>query len=267
MQEKTFTLIGMSGAGKTALSQRLVMDGFFHYSIDSEIAYTHLKESIRQSVVQNIKKQSPLFKTLMEKFAIKFDISLTFDDLEIITMFVIPQQENGKINLGEFRRNQSLYREAEKLATKGFVSRAKIAFQNYHVKGFINDATGSICEIALGDEEIIDMLKHNSTVIYLKTSSQHRQMLSERSKKAVKPILYNPQFLMENLQSYYGNQTFDDMFEIDPEFFIDLFPKLLEFRVKSYDEFVQKTNGKAIDVSEFYNVHNVRDFLEVVNAH
>ncbi len=151
MKDKTFTLVGMSGAGKTTLAQKLSGEGFFHYSIDYEIAHTYLKDKIKESVVNKIKKQSSIFYTLIDKFAIKLELSLTFDDLEIITMFVIPQNENGKIVFGEFLCNQELYRQAEILATQEFSVRAKIAFENYRVCGFINDATGSVCEISLGN--------------------------------------------------------------------------------------------------------------------
>ncbi len=71
---------------------------------------------------------------------------------------------------------------------------------------------------------------------------------------------------MENLRAYYGMRSFDDTFEIDPQFFIDIFPKLLEFRRESYKEFVQKTNGKIIDVSLLHNIHSAKEFLDIVHS-
>jgi hypothetical protein len=40
----------------------------------------------------------------------------------------------------------------------------------------------------------------------------------------------------------------------------------LEFRSRAYKEFVQKTNGKVIDVSLLHNTHSAREFLDVVNS-
>jgi hypothetical protein len=262
---KIFTLVGMSGSGKTALSHKLSADGLFHYSIDYEIAHTHLKEKIKQSVISKITTQSPFFKELIEKFAIKVDLSLTFDDLEVMTMFVIPMKENGKINYGEFLNHQNLYRAAELQATQEFWQRAKTAFANYEISGFINDTTGSICEISLNNKPLLDLIKNHSTVVCLKTTTEHQNMLIERAKTAIKPILYNYDFLLKYLTEYYHFQNFTHDFEIDKEFFLWLFPKLLEYRKKSYTEFVEKTNAKTIDVYSVAKIKNTKDFIELIN--
>jgi shikimate kinase len=266
LQEKTkiFTLIGMSGSGKTALSHKLSADGLFHYSIDYEIAHTHLKDKIKQSVISKINNQSQFFRELIEKFAIKIDLSLTFDDLEVITMFVIPTKENGKVNFGEFLSNQNLYRTAELQATQEFWQRAKTAFENYEISGFVNDTTGSVCEISLNNKPLLDLIKNRSTVVYLKTTQEHQTMLVERAKTAIKPILYNYDFLLKHLTEYYNSQNFTTNFEIDKEFFFWLFPKLLEYRKKSYTEFVEKTDGKIIDVSNLAKIKNTKDFIELI---
>lgn len=261
---KTFTLVGMSGSGKTSLSQKLSSDGFFHYSIDYEIAHTHLKTKTKDRVIAQIKRQSELFKNLIEKFAIKVDLSLTFDDLEIITMFVIPQQENGKILLEEFLHNQELYCQAEIKATMEFANRATIAFENYHCEGFINDATGSICEVALENSELLKIIKEQSQVIHLQTTKKHQKLLIDRSTSAVKPILYNKNFLFQNLQEYYNIKTILPSFEIDKQFFLDVFPRLLEFRVQSYQEFIAKTNGISIDATKIEKVQDSQQFINLV---
>lgn len=264
VKSKTFTLVGMSGVGKTSISQKLSAEGFFHYSIDYEIAHTHLKERIKECVVSKIKKQSPLFESLIEKFAINLEISLTFDDLEIITMFVIPQEENGKIILSKFLKNQNLYKDAEMHATQAFTHKAKLAFENYHMSGFINDATGSICEVALSNNALLEQIRDCSTVIYLKATDEHQNMLIERSKDKVKPILYNYNFLIQNLKNYYAISKVDDNFAIDKDFFLWVFPNLLEYRRKSYQEFIDKTKGIVVDINKLAKVRDSKDFLELI---
>lgn len=267
LQEKTkiFTIVGMSGSGKTALSHKLSANGFFHYSIDYEIAHTHLKEKIKTSIIEKIKTESPFFNDLINKFAIKVDLSLTFDDLAVITMFVIPIEDNGKINLQKFLHNQDLYRKAELQATQEFHKRAQIAFTNYRAMGFINDTTGSICEIALNNDEILYDLKNYSTVIYIKTGSEHKNLLIERAKTHIKPILYNYDFLIAMLKEYYSISNINNFFEIDQEFFLWVFPKLLEYREKTYKEFIEKTDGIMIDVEKIANVKNAEDFLSLLH--
>ncbi len=264
--ENIITLVGMSGCGKTSLSQKLAMENFFHYSIDYEIAHTHLREKIRQSVIEKIKTQSIFFKELYEKFAIKLDLSLTFDDLEVIATFVIPMNENGKIPLGIFLEHQELYKKAELLATMEFFPKAKIAFKNYGILGFINDTTGSICEIVLENDELIDILKNRTKVVYLQTDESHKQMLISRSREKVKPILYNRKFLMENLREYYNSESFLPEFEIEKEFFLWLFPRLVDFRQKNYEELIQRTNGIKIDVSILNKVNNANDLMNLIYA-
>ncbi len=261
-----FTFVGMSGCGKTTLSQKLASEGFFHYSVDYEIAHTYLREKIRKSVIEKITNQSPYFKNLYEKFAVKLELSLTFDDLEVITMFVIPTNESGKIPLGNFLEHQNIYKQAELLATKECFSKAKIAFENYGISGFINDSTGSICEVALENNELIELLKTQTKVVYLQTNEGHKETLISRSKEKVKPILYNYKFLMESLEIYYKKKEFSDDFEIDQEFFFWIFPRLLELRKQNYEELVQKTNGTTIDASAFWNIKNAQDFTNLIHA-
>lgn len=262
-EKKIFILVGMSGSGKTTLAQKLSKDGAFHYSVDYEIAHTHLKEKIKQSIIEKISNQSKIFQDLYEKHLIKLDLSLTFDDLSVITSFVIPENSNGKILLKEFLKNQEFYKKAEIKATMEFESRAQIAFQNYHSKSFIVDTTGSICQVALSNENLLNSIKSNSTVVFFKTTNEHKNILIDRSKTTIKPILYDVDFLFENLRIFYNTQNFTEDFEIDKEFFLWIFPVLLEYRSNLYNEFVRKTNGVIVDVSIIESIQSYKDFLEI----
>lgn len=263
MQHNTVTLIGMSGCGKTYLAQKLAASGFFHYSVDYEIAHI-LRGKILESVISKIKEQSPLFKNLHEKFAIKTDLSLVFDDLEIITTFVIPLDENGTVKYGKFSEHQNLYKQAEKLAMEMFSERAQNAIGVYGKQGFICDATGSICEVASENQKLISDLKNKSTVVYIKTGAEHLETLAMRAKTAIKPLLYNPEFLQSNLQEYYRTSSIGIDFEIDKSFFLWVFPRLLEFRSKSYEKLVEQTGGIMIDSSSIQNICDGKDFLDII---
>ena len=257
---RRITFIGMSGCGKTFLSQHLANNyGFFHYSVDWEIT-TILYPQILQSVIEKIKDQSPFFKSLHEKFAIKTELSLTFDDLSAITSFVIPLDDNGKVAYHKFLHNQNLYKAAELQATKHFFSHARQAINLYKMQGAICDATGSVCEVALEDDEIIRDLKEQTTVVYLQTDETHQEMLVERSKNAIKPILYNENFLIKNLQEYYNTKNITQDFEIDRGFFLWVFPNLLKYRQECYAELVRQTNGIILNAEKF-DVENIENLL------
>ena len=263
-KRKTFTFVGFSGCGKTTLSQKLSNDGFFHYSIDYEIANL-LKNPIKQTVIENISLESKLFQDLHSKFAVKLDLSLNFDDLELVTMFAIPMNQSKKINYKHFTANQDCYKNAEYRATQDFYNKAQIAFKNYQISGFINDTTGSICQVALNDTKLLNLIKENTTVIFFQTDDSHLEILKERAKNKIKPILYDSNFFLKNLQEYYKTNDIDDSFEIDKDFFFDIFPKLIDYRKSCYQEFCQKTNAISIPVDRLSSIANSKDFFNLIS--
>ena len=256
-KKKVFALVGMSGCGKTFLSQSFANKGFFHYSVDWEIANI-LRPQILQSVLEKIKNQSPFFKDLHEKFAIKTELSLTFDDLSAITSFVIPLNDKNKVKYKDLITNQNLYKEAELQATEKFFSTSQNAMKFYQMQGAICDSTGSIFEIMEKNHEMIEKFKENGHVVYIKTTKKHQQTLIERSKNAIKPILYNQGFLNKNLREYYDVNNINDNFEIDGEFFPWVFPNLLEYRQKCYEKLVLQTNGITIDAE---NINEIQEII------
>lgn len=251
--KKNITLVGMSGCGKTFLSQSLIKKGFFHYSADWEIS-TILRPQILQSVIEKIKNESPFFKSLHENFLIKTELSLTFDDLSTVTNFVIPLNEKNKVTYKNLITSQKIYKQAELQSMANFFRDAQSIMKNYKSSGIICDATGSIFEITLESPEIIEKLKNETQVVYIKTDENHKQTLIDRSKNAIKPILYNERFLNKNLQEYYSVKKIDDDFEIDGEFFPWVFANLLEYRTQCYEKLASQTNAIIINAS------NVQDF-------
>lgn len=243
---RPLALIGMSGCGKTFLSQTLANKGFFHYSVDWEIANI-LRPQILESVIEKIKNQSQFFKNLHENFLLKTDLSLTFDDLSTVTTFVIPLNENNKVSFKNLITNQRLYKAAELQAMNGFFLRFKNNANNY--EGIICDATGSIFEVASDSAEMIENLKNNATTVYIETNETHIQTLVTRSKNAIKPILYNERFLNKNLQEYYSVKEINDDFEIDAAFFQWVFPNLLKYRQECYQQLAIQANAVSISPS------------------
>ncbi|MCD8526171.1 MAG: hypothetical protein LRY62_03145 [Alphaproteobacteria bacterium] len=113
LQRKAVTLMGMSGVGKSYLSEKLSGWGWAHYGCDDEIAATFLTEAVAK----------------------------TTGDLAAF-LGKPGDPAKGGLTRDEYRRRQQLYMngEMESLRT------AKRALQNTN-RDFAVDSTGSICEI------------------------------------------------------------------------------------------------------------------------
>ena len=147
-KNKSITLLGMSGVGKTHLAKLIGEEGdWFHFSGDYRIGAAHLKEEIISNIANKMKSDSWL-KTLLDNNSISINSQVTFDNLEPISAFLgkIGNPEEGGLPFDEFVRRQRLFCEAEKKAmyeVPNFIAKS-------HAKGFshfINDAGGSLCEL------------------------------------------------------------------------------------------------------------------------
>ena len=115
-KNKSITLLGMSGVGKTHLAKLIGEEGdWFHFSGDYRIGAAHLKEAIIANIADKMKIDSWL-KTLLDNRSISINSQVSFDNLEPISAFLgkVGNPEEGGLPLDEFIRRQSLFFEAEK---------------------------------------------------------------------------------------------------------------------------------------------------------
>ena len=158
-EHKNITLVGMSGVGKTHLSNMLRKHDWFHYSGDYRIGTRYLSEPI----LDIIKKQAmeiPLLRELLRSDYISIQNRISIDNLGPVLSFVgkLGNPELGGVPLREFRHRQELYRQAEVEAMKdvpGFINKSRNVFGYKH---FINDVGGSLCE--LEDPRMASKRKH-----------------------------------------------------------------------------------------------------------
>jgi len=260
---KSITLLAMSGAGKTTLSNKLPKDKWFHYSGDYRIGTKYLDEAI----LDNIKRQAmdvPFLKDLLLSDSIYISNNMSVDNLAPVSSFLgkIGNTELGGLSLQEFKRRQALHYQAEISAmydVSDFIDKAENIYGYTH---FINDAGGSVCE--LDNPDVLDHLAKHSLIIYIKTADELNQTIIQRAKTVPKPLYYREAFLDEQLKDFMQEKGYQDSNEIVPDEFVSwVFPKLFNSRLPRYQAIADQY-GYTLDASEVAKVNNADDFMQLI---
>jgi len=261
---KKVTLLGMSGVGKTRLANMLRNDDWFHYSVDYRIGTRYLDEPI----LDNIKVQAmqvPFLRELLLSDSIYISNNITVDNLAPLSTFLgmLGDPDLDGLNLAEFKRRQSLHLEAEIAAMKDvemFIDKARSIYGYDH---FLNDASGSFCEI--DDTSVIESIAANTLIIYIKTNAEDEAFLFERAATHPKPLYYREPFLDEQLQRYYEEKALEYTAQIDPDDFVRwVFPHLFRARLPRY-EAIAEQHGYVISARDAFEVSNAQEFLTLIS--
>ncbi|SFV68390.1 ATPases of the AAA+ class [hydrothermal vent metagenome] len=262
-KNKSITLLGMSGVGKTHLSNLLRNTGdWFHYSGDYRIGSRYLDEPILDNIKLRMMQDSFL-KPLLMSDSIYINNNITFDNLLPVSTFLgnVGNPHLGGLPLDEFKKRQQQHFDAETnamLDVPSFIEKAK---NIYGYPNFVNDAGGSLCE--LDDEVFIELNKHTK-IIYIKTNKEDEEKLISRALKKPKPLFFNKTFLDESLNKYLKEFNLDYVAEINPiEFSKWVFPKLFYYRLPKY-EVIAKKYGITITSKDLYLCKSVDDFFKLI---
>lgn len=262
---KSITLLGMSGVGKTRLSNMLRRSHWFHYSGDYRIGTHYLDEPI----LDNIKlkaMQVPFLRDLLRSDSIYIVNNITADNLKPVSSFLgkLGNPELGGLSLSEFKRRQALHRQAEIAAMRDVPAFVRKAHEIYGYRHFINDAGGSVCE--LDDPETMAVLAEHTLILYIKASEQDRQALIRRAGDDPKPLYYREAFLDEQLAVYMAEKSLQYVALIDPDDFVRwVFPRLFDARIPRYDAIADQY-GYTVSTDELAQVRCEEDFLSLVEA-
>ena len=263
--EKRVTLLGMSGVGKTRLANMLRDDDWFHYSVDYRIGTRYLDEPILDDVKRRA-MEVPFLRDLLRSDSIYVGSNITVDHLKPLSMFLgmLGNPDEGGLALGEFKRRQRLHLDAEIRAMRdvgAFVDKARDIYGYPH---FLNDASGSFCEI--DDAEVVADVAARSVVIYLEASEADERFLIERARTDPKPLYYREPFLDEHLARYREERGVDYVAEIDPADFVTwVFPHLFRARVPRYRA-IADAHGYTIPARDAFEVTDAAGFVELVGA-
>lgn len=262
---KRITLLGMSGVGKTRLSNMLRKRNWFHYSGDYRIGTRYLDEPI----LDNIKHKAmevPFLRDLLRSDSIYIVNNITVDNLQPVSSFLgkLGNPEQGGLGLREFKRRQELHRLAEIAAMRDvpeFISKAQDIYGYQH---FVNDAGGSVCE--LDDPETIEILAGHSLILYLKATEADEQELIRRAEADPKPLYYRAAFLDEQLAAYQQEHGLSYVAMIDPDDFVRwMFPRLFYSRIPRY-EAIAKQHGYTVTTTELAQVQDEPGFMRLIES-
>lgn len=267
------TLLGMSGVGKTVLSSGLRKSGgWFHYSADYRIGTRYLAEDIIDNIKYKIVQMEDDFvANLLRSDSIYINHNISVDNLEPVSTFLgmYGDAAKGGLDKPTFLERQGLYRDAEiasMIEVGRFIAKAE---RIYGCNCFVNDASGSLVEIADPDDPadpVVDALRAGTLILYLEADTAYEDEIKQRAKAHPKPMFYNPAFIGPRIK----NQP-DDGKGVDPiEFAHPLFPDLLDFRRPRYRRFADNF-GFTIPARRLFDIVDVRsrdvsadDFLDML---
>lgn len=261
--QKSVTLLGMSGVGKTVLASKLRRAHWYHYSGDYRIGSRYLDEAI----LDDIKKSAmtvPLLRDLLRSDSITISNKITFDNLKPMATFLgkVGDPAQGGLSLEEFKRRQRLHRAGEIAAMNDVPSFIKRSRQVYGYDHFINDAGGSVCE--LDEPSVLETLSTVSVIVYIKATAEDEQALVQRQLDEPKPMYYRENFLDEHLPVYLEKKQLSSAEEIEPDDFVRwIFPKLFYERIPRY-EAIAKQYGYVIGTGELAKVSDADSFNELI---
>jgi hypothetical protein len=264
-ENKCITLLGMSGVGKTVLSNMLMQHHWFHYSGDYRIGTRYLDEPILDNIKQQA-MQIPFLRDLLRTDSIYIRNNITIHNLKPVSSFLgkLGNPELGGLALKEFKRRQDLHRQAEIAAMKDVPLFERKAQEIYGYQHFINDAGGSICE--LDDDEVTRTLDENTLILYIKASNKDELELIRRAQSDPKPLYYREAFLDEQLAVYMKENGLSYVAQIVPDDFVRwVFPKLFYSRIPRY-EAIASRYGYTVTTEEVMRVKTESDFLSLIET-
>jgi hypothetical protein len=260
---KRVTLLGMSGVGKTRLANVLRDQEWFHYSVDYRIGTRYLSEPI----LDNIKREAmsvPFLRKLLRTDSIYISNNITFDNLKPLSTFLgmLGNPEQGGIALSEFKRRQALHLDAEIGATLDVSDFINKAVDIYGYPHFLNDASGSFCEI--DDESVFEAVARDTVIIYIEASPEDEKILIRRAVDSPKPLYYREDFLDNALARYMEESSLEYVAQVDPNDFVAwVFPHLFKARLPRYKH-IADTYGYTVPARKAFEVTSPEEFVELV---
>jgi hypothetical protein len=266
---KAVTVFGMSGVGKTSLSQLLQESDWFHYSVDYRIGTRYMGEHI----VDNFKREAmrvAFLRELLLSDSIYICSNITFQNLSPLSTYLGKpgNPARGGIALAEYKRRQNQHREAEinaLLDVPDFIGKAR---EIYGYKHFVCDSGGSLCEVVDPhnlDDRVLSSLAGNTLLLYIEGSPAHAKMLVERFRQAPKPMYYQPAFLEAAWAKFKRERRLNDDDDVDPDdFAVWGFEQLLHHRIPLYQA-IADNFGYTVRTEDVPGVKTEEDFLALVS--
>jgi len=265
---KRVALFGMSGLGKTYLSEMLRAGGdWFHYSVDYRIGTRYMGEHI----VDNFKREAmrnPFLRELLMSDSIYIASNITFENLTPLSTYLGKPgpERSGGIELDEYVKRQRQHRIAEQEAVKDTALFVHKALDIYGYENFVCDTSGSICEVVdcdNPDDPVMCALASAALPVWIRGNDGHTEELNARFDAAPKPMYYREEFLLAKWNEYLAiNGIKPD--QVDPDEFIRWgYGELLQSRLPRYES-IAKNWGVTIEADEVRDIRDSHDFGELI---
>ena len=267
---KRVLLFGMSGLGKTHLSNMLRDTGsWYHYSIDYRIGTRYMGEHISDNAKREAMK-NPFLRHLLMTDSIYIGSNITFDNLTPLSTYLgkpgNPAQ--GGLAFDTYMQRQDQHRTAEISAlmdTAHFIDRAQGLYGYDH---FVCDSGGSICEVVDPedpDDPVLRALSQSTAMVWIEGTDAHTDALVRRFDKSPKPMYYQPQFLQQMWQAYLNENNCLEG-DVDPDAFIRFtYAKALAHRQPRYAA-MAKNWGVTVRAEDVAQVRDANDFTALIAA-
>ena len=233
------TLLGMSGVGKTLLSTSLRRTAdWFHYSADYRIGTRYLSERILDNIKAKIMRmRDPFVANLLRSDSIYINHNITTDNLDPVSTFLgmFGDPTMRGLDKATFLEHQGLYADGERQSMIDVPRFIQKSWNIYECLHFINDASGSLCEICdldNPDDPVISALRSETLIFHIRSGAENEEALKARAETDPKPLFYYPPFIEPQLAT-----EPDDGLGVDPKAFARrLFPPLLDDRRPRYEK-------------------------------
>lgn len=236
--QKSVTLIGMSGAGKTHISAQLEDWGWTNYSGDFVIGDRYMHD-----VLQN-------------------HAGFSTDDISGLSEYLgkVGNPELGGLPLVEFQKRQKEYYDAECHSLEDMENALNDASGH-----FVHDSTGSLCEVI--EEDLIRQVGEKTLFVYLKTDAAAEKQVLKRAYEYPKPLYFPPMFLLALIDEYLSLNGLCHAEEMVPDDFSRwVFPKLFQARKPKYKRLAD-LYGVSIPACEFQALESADQFVDVIAEH
>jgi hypothetical protein len=268
MTDRKVLLFGMSGLGKTHISQMLRgAGGWFHYSIDYRIGTRYMGDHI----VDNFKREAmrnPFLRDLLLTDSIYIASNITFENLSPLSTYLGKpgDPEKGGLPFTEYMRRQDQHRSAEIAAlldTPHFIERAA---DIYGYSSFVCDSGGSICEVVdphNPEDPVLKTLSDATLMVWIKGTQEHSAELVRRFDRAPKPMYYQPDFLHAAWARYLSENGLTET-QVDPDAFVRwTYAQALAHRQPRYAAMAENW-GVTVDAADVMRVPDADAFMELV---
>lgn len=265
---KAVALFGMSGVGKTRLSEMLrATSAWYHYSVDYRIGTRYMGEYIVDLFKQEAMK-SPLLRSLLMSDSIYIQSNMAFKNLSPLTAYIgLPgDPEKGGLLFDEYVRRQRQHRGAEiaaMLDSLDFIEKSRAI---YGYPNFLCDTSGSLVEVVDPDnpeDAVMAALTPHILFVFIEGAAEDEDELCRRFEADPKPIYYDETFLRETWAAYL-EETGDAPEKVDPYAFSAwAFRKLVSRRAPRYKAIADRW-GVTISRSDVAEVQTEKDFLDLI---